>query len=114
MSTIFLGCWACQCALYSYRINAEKVYGAHMNHDDLKYLLEHSAAIRLLRAQSAPFILSALYRLFRRDSQHRWYVALSDAVDSFCALLVVLNARDERYPHGAENYLQAWASDDSG
>ncbi len=85
-----------------------------MNHDDLKYLLEHSAAVRLLRAQNAPFILSALYRLFRRDSQHRWSVALSDAVDSIGALLVVLNDPEERYPNSAENYLKAWASDDSG
>lgn len=84
-----------------------------MNHDDLRYTLDHSATVRLLRARNAPFILAALYRIFKRI-EPLWNVPLQEAVTDLDTLLNGLNDPDVQYPQTAETYLKQWANDHEG
>lgn len=80
-----------------------------MDHDRLEADLKGSAAVRLLRADSAPMVVSALYRLFKRKQQLS--VAYDEALEILDGHLGVLNEPEPVYRLASNEYLKQWADD---
>lgn len=80
-----------------------------MEHDRLDADLRQSAAVRLLRADTAPLVLSALYKLFKRKQQLS--VTLQEAIDVLEGHLEVLNDPEPIYKKTATEYLKQWADE---
>lgn len=86
---------------------------ASMEFDEIAWLRANSPAWRLLRADSAPLVLSFLYRVFVEEN-----VRSIPAAELASRLDDELYARNERVPHSfpkpAKAYLDDWAAAESG
>jgi hypothetical protein len=84
-----------------------------MEFEEIAWLRANSPAWRLLRADSAPLVLSFLYRIFVEENVRSIRAAeLASRLDD------ELYARNERVPHSfpkpAKAYLDDWAAAESG
>ena len=86
---------------------------AGMEFEEIAWLRASSPAWRLLRADSAPLVLSFLYRIFVEEN-----VRSIPAAELVSRLDDELYARNERIPHSfpkpAKAYLDDWAAAESG
>src|SRR5580693_5902710 len=86
---------------------------AGMEFEEIAWLRANSPAWRLLRADSAPLVLSFLYRIFVAEN-----VRSIPAAELASRLDDELYARNERLPHSfpkpAKAYLDDWAAAESG
>jgi flagellar motility protein MotE (MotC chaperone) len=81
--------------------------------DEIAWLRVNSPAWRLLRADSAPLVLSFLYRVFVADNVRS--IAATELASRLDDELYALNERGPRsFPKPARAYLDDWASPDSG
>jgi hypothetical protein len=92
-----------------------------VDHDHIAYLRQHSGAWRLLRADTAPLVLSLLGRIFVDDNVRS--ISEGDLVsrldDELYSINAGLHSDDEAdgrtaYPRSAQDYLQAWAAPEQG
>ncbi len=81
--------------------------------DDVAWLRANSPAWRLLRADSAPLVLSFLHRVFVADNVRS--IAATELASRLDDELYALNERTPRsFPKPAKAYLDDWASPESG
>src|SRR6516225_7635339 len=81
--------------------------------DEIAWLRANSPAWRLLRADSAPLVLSFLYRVFIADNVRS--IAATELASRLDDELYALNERSPRsFPKPARAYLDDWASPESG
>jgi flagellar motility protein MotE (MotC chaperone) len=81
--------------------------------DEIAWLRANSPAWRLLRADSAPLVLSFLYRVFVADNVRS--IAAAELASRLDDELYALNERSPRsFPRPARAYLDDWASPESG
>ena len=81
--------------------------------DDISQLREQHPAWRLLRANSAPLVLSFLGRYF--VDEHRGATPASSIVDALDDHLYLLHEEDpDRYPRSPLEYLDEWAAPERG
>src|SRR6516165_7709478 len=81
--------------------------------DEIAWLRANSPAWRLLRADSAPLVLSFLYRVFVADNVRS--IAATELASRLDDELYALNERSPRsFPRPARAYLDDWASPESG
>ncbi|SRR5579884_4112574 len=81
-----------------------------MNYEQLMHDFHHSSAIKLLRADHAPFIISFLHRLFKRDE--RITIPLEELADRLEAAMEEAQAGNEEiFARGALDYLTEWADE---
>ena len=81
--------------------------------DEIAWLRANSPAWRLLRADSAPLVLSFLYRVFVADNVRS--IAATELASRLDDELYALNERSPRsFPKPARAYLDDWASPESG
>jgi len=86
---------------------------AAMDYDSLTYDFQHVPALKLLRAEHAPFIISFLYQQFKR--KQRVNVPLSELSERLEDHLETLNAeREGSYPRTAMAYLTEWSDEEHG
>lgn len=85
-----------------------------MDYDEVEALRRTSAAWRLLRAKNAPLVIGFLGRVFVEDNVRG--IAAADLVARLDDELYALNRRlgEETFPRPAKEYLDEWASPDSG
>ncbi len=89
-----------------------------MDHGEIAYLRSQSGAWRLLRADSAPFVLSVLGRIFVLDNVR--VIGEGDLVARVDDLLYGINsALDDSgnhlaYPRSARDYVDTWAAPEQG
>ena len=84
-----------------------------MTFDEIAWLLANSPAWRLLRADNAPLLLSFLYRVFVADNIRS--IAGMELASRLDDELYALNERTPgSFPKPARNYLDDWASPESG
>jgi len=87
-----------------------------VDYDRIVALRQHSAAWRLMRADTAPVVLAILGRIFVEDN-HRT-VPASRLVAMVDELLDAANEAaggdDTAYPRSAKDYIDAWASPELG
>ena len=80
--------------------------------DEIAWLRANSPAWRLLRADSAPLVLSFLYRVFVADNVRS--IAATELASRLDDELYALNERTPRsFPKPARAYLDDWASPES-
>ncbi len=81
--------------------------------DEIAWLRANSPAWRLVRADSAPLVLSFLYRVFVADNVRS--IAATELASRLDDELYALNERSPRsFPKSARAYLDDWASPESG
>ena len=81
--------------------------------DEIAWLRANSPAWRLLRADSAPLVLSFLYRVFVADNVRS--IAATELASRLDDELYALNERSPRsFPKPARAYLDDWASTEAG
>src|SRR5215475_1053703 len=81
--------------------------------DEIAWLRANSPAWRLLRADSAPLVLSFLYRVFVEENVRS--IAAAELASRLDDELYALNERSPRsFPKPARAYLDDWASPESG
>jgi len=81
--------------------------------DEIAWLRANSPAWRLLRADSAPLVLSFLYRVFVADNVRS--IAATELASRLDDELYALNERSPRsFPRSARAYLDDWAGPESG
>ena len=81
--------------------------------DDIAWLRANSPAWRLLRADSAPLVLSFLHRVFVEENVRS--IAATELADRLDDELYALNERTpESFPRAAKAYLDDWASPEHG
>src|SRR5215472_1878724 len=81
--------------------------------DEIAWLRANSPAWRLLRADSAPLVLSFLYRVFVADNVRS--IAAAELASRLDDELYALNERSPRsFPKPARAYLDDWANPESG
>lgn len=85
-----------------------------MNHDDVESLRRDNAAWRLLRADSAPLVLSFLGRVFIEQNVRA--IGETELVSLLDDALYDLNAGHDPapYPRSPKAYLDTWAAPDAG
>jgi len=85
-----------------------------VDYDEVEALRRTSAAWRLLRAKNAPLVIGFLGRVFVEDNVRG--IAAADLVARLDDELYALNRRlgEETFPRPAKEYLDEWASPDSG
>jgi Protein of unknown function (DUF3375) len=84
-----------------------------MEFDDIARLRANSKAWRLLRADSAPLVLSFLHRVFVAENVRA--IPATELAGRLDDQLYALNERDPRsFPRQAREYLDEWASPESG
>ena len=84
-----------------------------MTFDEIAWLRANSPAWRLLRADNAPLLLSFLYRVFVADNIRS--IAGMELASRLDDELYALNERTPgSFPKPARNYLEDWASPESG
>lgn len=85
-----------------------------MNHDDVEALRRDNAAWRLLRADSAPLVLSFLGRVF--VEQNVRVIGEAELVSLLDDTLYELNSGHvpPRYPRAPKAYLDAWSAPEAG
>lgn len=84
-----------------------------MEFDDIVRLRANSRAWRLLRADSAPLVLSFLHRVFVEENVRA--IPATELASRLDDQLYALNEREPRsFPRPAREYLDEWASPDSG
>ncbi|MCV2488266.1 DUF3375 domain-containing protein [Geodermatophilus sp. YIM 151500] len=85
-----------------------------MEHDDVATLRQHSAAWRLLRADSAPLVLSFLDDVFVAGGVRG--IAAGELVERLDDVLYALNEGSDppRHPRPARAYLDDWAGPQAG
>lgn len=84
-----------------------------MEFDDIAWLRANSRAWRLLRADSAPLVLSFLHRVFVEENARA--VSATVLAGRLDDQLYALNEREPRsFPRRASEYLDEWASPESG
>ena len=81
-----------------------------MDYEQVKYELENSASVTLLRKNNAAFILSFLYKQFKEKQQisisaSQLEIKLEDYKE-YCQEI-----ERERYPRSAKEYLNEWCND---
>ncbi len=81
--------------------------------DEIAWLRANNPAWRLLRADSAPLVLSFLHRVFVEDNIRS--IAATELASRLDDELYALNDRSPRsFPKSARAYLDDWASPESG
>jgi hypothetical protein len=86
---------------------------ASVTYDDVAWLLANSPAWRLLRADSAPLVLSFLNRVFVADNVRS--ISATELASRLDDELYALNERKPKsFPRSAKAYLDDWASPDQG
>lgn len=86
-----------------------------MEHDEIEALREGTPAWRLLRAGNAALVLSFLGRYFVEDNHGAVSsTELAAALDDQLHALNLAAPDSPRYPRSAADYLQDWASTESG
>jgi Protein of unknown function (DUF3375) len=86
---------------------------ADISFDEIAWLRANSPAWRLLRADSAPLVLGFLYRVFVADNIRS--IAGTELASRLDDELYALNERTPgSFPKPAKNYLDDWASPESG
>jgi hypothetical protein len=85
-----------------------------MEHDDVAALRQHSAAWRLLRADSAPLIISFLDAVFVAGGVRG--IPAGELTERLDDVLYALNEGEDppRYPRPARAYLDDWAGPQAG
>jgi Protein of unknown function (DUF3375) len=84
-----------------------------MEFDDIGRLRASSRAWRLLRADSAPLVLSFLHRVFVAENARA--IPATELANRLDDQLYALNEREPHsFPRPAREYLDEWASPDSG
>src|SRR5215469_5621853 len=84
-----------------------------MEFDDIVRLRANSSAWRLLRADSAPLVLSFLHRVFVDENVRA--IPATELASRLDDQLYALNERQPRsFPRSARDYLDDWASPESG
>lgn len=89
-----------------------------MDHNEVNYLRSQSGAWRLLRADSAPFVLAVLGRIFVLDNVRS--IPESDLVtrvdEQLHGINSTLDATGDRpaYPRSARDYVDTWAAPEQG
>ena len=84
-----------------------------MEFDDIVRLRANSRAWRLLRADSAPLVLSFLHRVFVEDNVRA--IPARELASRLDDQIYALNEREPRsFPRPAREYLDEWASPESG
>jgi hypothetical protein len=83
------------------------------SYDDIAWLRNNSPAWRLLRADSAPLVLSFAHRVFVEDNVRS--IAAAELASRLDDELYALNERSPRsFPKPAKAYLDDWASPEQG
>lgn len=84
-----------------------------MDFYSLTRLREKSCAIRLIRADNAPFIISFLYQAYIKVNRRS--IALTELQASLADALAVLRSQcgDDAFPQTARAYLDAWSNDET-
>ena len=86
---------------------------ANVTYDDIVWLRANSPAWRLLRADSAPLVLSFLHRVFVAENVRS--IAAVELASRLDDELYALNERTPKtFPKPAKAYLDDWASPDQG
>ena len=84
-----------------------------MGFDDIIRLRANSRAWRLLRADSAPLVLSFLHRVFVEENVRA--IPATELASRLDDQLYALNEREPRsFPRSAGEYLDEWATPESG
>jgi flagellar motility protein MotE (MotC chaperone) len=84
-----------------------------LDFDDIAWLRANSPAWRLLRADSAPLVLSFLYQVFVAENVRS--ISATDLAGRLDDVLYALNERTPRsYPRKPKDYLDDWASPEQG
>jgi hypothetical protein len=84
-----------------------------MEFDDIAWLRANSRAWRLLRADSAPLVLSFLHGVFVEENARA--IPATELASRLDDRLYALNEREPRsFPRSAREYLDEWASPESG
>lgn len=84
-----------------------------MEFDDIVRLRANSRAWRLLRADSAPLVLSFLHRVFVEENVRA--IPATELASRLDDQLYALNEREPRsFPRSAREYLDEWATPESG
>jgi Protein of unknown function (DUF3375) len=86
---------------------------AGITYDDIAWLRANSPAWRLVRADSAPLVLSFLHRVFVEENVRS--IAATELASRLDDELYALNERmPKSFPKPAKAYLDDWASPESG
>jgi hypothetical protein len=86
---------------------------AGLEFEEIAWLRANSPAWRLLRADSAPLVLSFLYRVFVEDNVRS--IPATELASRLDDELYARNERESRsFPRPAKAYLDDWAATDSG
>lgn len=80
-----------------------------MDHDYIKYLKNNNPALRLLRLDTAPLIISFLFKTFKSKTSS--IMGSNEITGRLSDYLYLLNQPDEVYPLPPQEYLEKWANE---
>lgn len=82
-----------------------------MDHDYIRYLRDHNPAVRILKLDNTPLIISFLHLQFKKNN--RTVISSSELTTNLADYLYSLRGRDDEdsYPNSAQYYLTAWTND---
>src|ERR1700735_1600762 len=97
----------------SYTASTMSRMSADLEFEEIAWLRANSRAWRLLRADNAPLVLSFLHRVFVEENVRA--IPAPELASRLDDQLFALNERGPRsYPRSAKEYLDEWASPESG
>lgn len=83
-----------------------------MDYDYIKYIKDHNAALKLLRLEHSPLIISFLFTEYKKNNQTSISNAeLSRNLTDYIYSLRQKFADDSLFPDTAEHYLDRWANE---
>ncbi len=84
-----------------------------MTFEKIYFLLKSSTTVKLLRADNAPLIISALFHIFNNGAK-RDVVTETEFLRQLGDFLLVINQDEVKYPNDPKEYLNAWTADGAG
>lgn len=77
--------------------------------DDVRFILDHHKAVKLLRKQHAPLIIGFLWMAFRGSHRHTY--GSRELTTLLADYLYAANEVEELYPRPARFYLEEWTGE---
>ena len=77
--------------------------------EDVKYVLDHHKAVKLLRKDHAPLIIAFLWSAFK--AQHRHTFGSYELTTRLSDFLYSVNEQEEKFPREPRYYLESWTQD---
>lgn len=84
-----------------------------MTFEKIFFLLKSSTTVKLLRADTAPLIISSLFHIFKNDTK-RDAITETEFLRQLGDFLLTINQDEVKYPNDPKDYLNTWTSDGAG